>query len=190
MSFQPDPTGVVDWFPGSSAPAGWLFCDGSAISRTMYGALFGVIGTTFGVGDGSTTFNLPDLRQRFPLGKASTGTGSSLGDTGGSIDHTHVGGSHSHTGGSHAHIGPSHSHGVAAIVVGAAGTAGTNADDAVIPQQQQNIPNNTHRHGLSGTTDLFSGTTTANTITTDAGGAVNTGTTNPPFLVVQYIIKT
>ena len=49
---------------GTTAPDGWLLCDGSAISRTTYAALFGIIGTTFGVGDGSTTFNVPDMRGR------------------------------------------------------------------------------------------------------------------------------
>jgi len=53
--------GMID-FAGASAPTGWLLCFGQAISRTTYSALFAVIGTTYGVGDGSTTFNLPDLR--------------------------------------------------------------------------------------------------------------------------------
>ena len=59
-------------FAGASAPAGWLLCRGQAISRTVYAALFAVIGTTYGAGDGSTTFNLPDLRDRFPVGAGST----------------------------------------------------------------------------------------------------------------------
>lgn len=53
--------GTVKAFGGSTAPDGWLFCDGSQISRTTYAALFAVIGTTYGAGDGSTTFNLPNL---------------------------------------------------------------------------------------------------------------------------------
>src|SRR5688572_23860876 len=64
---------------------GWLLCNGSQVSRVTYASLFGVIGTTHGVGDGSTTFNLPDIRGRFPLGVAASGTGSTLGATGGSI---------------------------------------------------------------------------------------------------------
>lgn len=64
-------------------------CDGAAVSRTTEAALFAVIGTAYGAGDGSTTFNVPDLRQRFPLGKAAAGTGSTLGGTGGAIDHVH-----------------------------------------------------------------------------------------------------
>jgi microcystin-dependent protein len=81
--------GVMVMFSGSSAPTGWMICDGSAISRTTYVALFGVIGTTYGSGNGSTTFNIPDLQQRFPMGKAASGTGSTLGGTGGTIDHSH-----------------------------------------------------------------------------------------------------
>ena len=64
--------GVIQIFAGASAPAGWLLCRGQAISRTVYAALFAVIGTTYGAGDGSTTFNLPDLRDRFPVGAGST----------------------------------------------------------------------------------------------------------------------
>lgn len=59
----------------TGAPAGWLLCDGSAVSRTEYATLFAAIGTTWGSGDGSTTFNLPDLRGRAPIG---SGTGSGL----------------------------------------------------------------------------------------------------------------
>jgi microcystin-dependent protein len=60
------PTGVILPYGGTTAPTGWLACDGTAISRTTYASLFTSIGTSFGVGDGSTTFNLPDLRGRFP----------------------------------------------------------------------------------------------------------------------------
>lgn len=60
--------GAVIWFAANSPPSAWLECDGSAISRTTYAALFAVVGTTFGVGDGSTTFNLPDLRGEFVRG--------------------------------------------------------------------------------------------------------------------------
>lgn len=62
------PPGVPAMYGGASAPSGWLFCDGAAVSRTTYAALFAAIGTTFGAGDGLTTFNLPDFRGRSPLG--------------------------------------------------------------------------------------------------------------------------
>lgn len=66
-------TGTVLPFAGSVAPTGWLLCYGQAVSRTTYAPLFAVIGTTFGVGDGSTTFNLPDLRGRIMAGKDDMG---------------------------------------------------------------------------------------------------------------------
>jgi phage-related tail fiber protein len=61
------PTGVILAFGGSSAPAGYLLCDGAAVSRATYAALFAVIGTGYGVGDGATTFNLPSLKGRVPI---------------------------------------------------------------------------------------------------------------------------
>ena len=82
------PTGSVTQYAGSSAPTGWMFCDGAAVSRTTYAALFAVIGTTFGSGDGTTTFNLPDLKGRVPVGKAVAGTFASLAATGGAETHT------------------------------------------------------------------------------------------------------
>ena len=61
-------TGEIKMYGGASAPAGWLLCDGSAVSRTTYASLFAVLGTSYGAGDGSTTFNLPDGRGRVPVG--------------------------------------------------------------------------------------------------------------------------
>lgn len=60
--------GCVVWCAGNITPAGTLYCDGSAVSRTTYAELFSAIGTTYGAGDGSTTFNLPDLRGQFVRG--------------------------------------------------------------------------------------------------------------------------
>lgn len=68
------PIGVVLPYAGSSAPTGFFLCDGSAKSRTTYASLFAIIGTTFGSGDGSTTFNIPDMRSRVPVGAGSAGT--------------------------------------------------------------------------------------------------------------------
>lgn len=62
------PPGTVAAFAGSNAPAGWLKCAGQAVSRATYGALFAYIGTTYGAGDGSTTFNVPDMRGEFIRG--------------------------------------------------------------------------------------------------------------------------
>ena len=70
------PTGVQVPYGGSVAPTGFLICNGAAVSRTTYAALFAVCGTTYGAGDGSTTFNLPDKRGRGSIG-SGTGTGLS-----------------------------------------------------------------------------------------------------------------
>ena len=71
-------TGEIRMWSTVSAPTGWLSCDASAVSRATYAALYAIIGTTYGVGDGSTTFNLPDFRGRSPCG---TGTGDATGAT-------------------------------------------------------------------------------------------------------------
>jgi len=78
-------TGTIKMWGTSSIPTGWLECDGSAVSRTTYSDLFDEIGTSFGIGDGSTTFNLPDLQDNVPVGKSGT---KSLGSTGGSASVT------------------------------------------------------------------------------------------------------
>jgi microcystin-dependent protein len=98
------PVGTINPYAGSDAtvPAGWLFCGGQAVSRTTYADLFAVIGSTYGAGDGSTTFNVPDLRGRVLAGKDNMGgttasrltnggsgiTGTTLGATGGAETHT------------------------------------------------------------------------------------------------------
>ena len=86
------PTGSILMWPTSSAPSGYLICDGSAIDRSTYNGLFSILGTAFGIGDGSTTFNLPDYTDRFAMGVGSIATGA--GQTGGSANavvaaHTH-----------------------------------------------------------------------------------------------------
>lgn len=100
----------------SSAADGWVFLQGQTVSRTTYATLFAIWGTTYGAGDGSTTFVLPDLRNRFPVGAGGT---YSLGATGGgtaNIQHSHT---HSHGGGTltRTHTHPqSHSHGIGSHV--------------------------------------------------------------------------
>ena len=69
------PIGCILAYAGAAAPTGWVFCDGSAISRVDYATLFTAISTSFGVGDGSTTFNVPDLRGRVPVGGEAMGGG-------------------------------------------------------------------------------------------------------------------
>jgi microcystin-dependent protein len=75
--------GMIAWPATAAAPAGTHVADGSAISRTTYADLFGLYGTTWGVGDGSTTFNLPNMEGLFPLGAGGT-IGATVGETGGS----------------------------------------------------------------------------------------------------------
>lgn len=121
------PSGTVFLYAGSKAPEGFLVCDGSTVERLKFSDLFNVIGTTYGEGDGSTTFNLPDLRGRAAIGAGSSPelSARSLGQQLGSETHTlnsaeipkHThssttenGGNHNHTGsiaesGSHAHSG-------------------------------------------------------------------------------------
>lgn len=77
-----NPVGVVLPYAGSSAPTGYLLCNGASVSRTTYSALFGIVSTTYGSVDGST-FNVPNLQDRVPVGKNATGTFATLGGTGG-----------------------------------------------------------------------------------------------------------
>lgn len=118
------PTGIVSPFagPSSDVPSGWLYCNGAAVSRSTYAALFAVLGVTHGQGDGSTTFNLPDYRGRFlrgvdggtgrdadAAGRTAMGTGGNTGDNVGSVQghafqtHTHTQNAHTHTQNSHNH---------------------------------------------------------------------------------------
>jgi microcystin-dependent protein len=103
------PIGIIQAFAGSAAPsANWLLCQGQAVSRSTYSSLFGLVGTTYGVGDGSTTFNIPNLSGRVPVGRDAGQTEFDvLGETGGTKTHTLVTGEipahqhdiqHGHTG--------------------------------------------------------------------------------------------
>lgn len=124
-------TGTVLPFAGAAAPNGWLLCYGQEVNRSDYPNLFAAIGTTFGAGDGSTTFNLPDLRGRVPAGKDNMGgtpanrlttagsgvDGPTLGAAGGSQAHTLTTAqmpAHAHTatdaGHSHGVTDPTHAH--------------------------------------------------------------------------------
>jgi len=149
-----EPPGLIKMYGGSSAPRGHLMCDGTAVSRTTYADLFAVIGTNYGVGDGSTTFNLPDYRQRFPLGKAVSGTGNTLGATGGAIDHSHS--------------VPKHYHGMGTgsdLNITSSGTHTTTIDIA-------------HGHtasASSNTTGITAGTDYTNLTLSDAGHTHNYG---------------
>lgn len=82
------PAGVISMYGGSTAPSGWLICDGRTVSRTTYSRLFSAIGTTYGAGNGSTTFNLPNLKGRVPVGLDTSQTEfNSLGKAAGEKTH-------------------------------------------------------------------------------------------------------
>jgi len=95
------PTGTIVPYAGDAAPEGWLACDGTAVSRSTYSSLYATIGTTYGVGDGSATFNLPDLQGKVPVGVDTGQTEfDTLGETGGAKTHTLIEAempSHTHT---------------------------------------------------------------------------------------------
>ena len=74
------PTATIIPWTDSSVPSGYLECNGAAVSRSTYSALFAIIGTTYGAGDGSSTFNVPDLQDNVPVGKSGT---KAVGSTGG-----------------------------------------------------------------------------------------------------------
>lgn len=178
--------GAMTLFAGSAAPTGWLLCDGSAVSRANYPALFAIIGTNYGVGDGSTTFNLPDLRGRVPVGvDGSNASFNALNKTGGEQQHTLTNSempSHDHssptgsTGVSHQHTLPFEW--VATTTAGGAATRVTDIDNIT---------------GGSGTNS--SGTTTVPTVSTShthsitPQGGGNAHENMPPFVTVNYIIK-
>lgn len=89
-TFSVVPAGVVMWKASTVVPPGWLECAGQAVSRTTYPALFADIGTTYGLGDGSTTFNLPNQARRVLMGRGGTGTGvigNAVSNTGGAETH-------------------------------------------------------------------------------------------------------
>jgi microcystin-dependent protein len=124
------PVGTVISTALSATISGWLLCDGSNVSRTTYAGLFAAIGTTYGSGDGSTTFGIPNLKGKVPVGLDATQTEfDTLGETGGAKAHTHTNsntgtaGAHTHavdppltatTSDEHSHTGPSHTHALTA----------------------------------------------------------------------------
>lgn len=157
------PLGVVEMFAGATPPAGWLLADGSEVSREAFRDLFVVIGTTYGVGDGSTTFNVPDLRQRFPLGKADSGTGSTLGETGGNIDHFH---------------GLDNGSAHARFMQGLGIEAKTVSSRMTVPQWTANVE--ASEAGSAASTEVR---------TAGVRLAGTTDTSNPPYLTLNFIIR-
>jgi microcystin-dependent protein len=194
------PTGVIEMFAGSTPPTGFLFCDGSEISRTTYATLFGVIGTAYGAGDGSTTFKLPDLRQRFPLGKGASGSFSTLGQTGGAINHTHTGGSHAHSTPAHSHAQVAHIHNLGNNPAsgGGYGTSAAGGHDHTVPSQSTSSDSHAHSFSDSFTTGDGSGsiagsgssTPSVNTYTHSHSGSVSGSTSSDSHSHTRAAVST
>jgi len=179
------PAGCIMPFGGITAPTNWLFCDGAAISRSTYSALFTAIGTTFGPGNGSTTFNLPDIRGRFPIGKAQSGPAATLGFKDGDFNHVHTGPSHTHTINSHSH---SMSHTQTVSRLWAPGMDGVQSG---FPDQLLTASGGGGGHTpQQDQTSTFTGDTGPASLTTNADGTGDTGAANPPYIVLNYIIRT
>ena len=184
------PTGEIKLF-GMAVPEGYLLCDGTAVSRTTFVDLFNTIGTAYGVGDGSLTFNLPDGRGRMFIG-AGTGAGLSaraLGDTGGTETHqltTAELAAHTHgvTDGGHTHgvSDPGHVHAESAgnFVNDAAGTeyVNTGGDKGT-----------TSANTASATTGLTVDSAITG-LTVDSAGSDTAHENMSPFLVGNWGIKT
>lgn len=179
------PTGSMVLWTTDTAPTGWILCYGQAINRTTYAALFAIIGTTYGVGDNSTTFNVPDMRGRFPLGQDDMGGSAanrvtdSDADTLGGADGDELKDlSHTHT---YTDI-VNHVHGQC---VGAAGT----------PQYAEGGATSYAVTGFASTGNTSSRIKTANPDSgaasgTTASGGSSTTDVMPPFITLNYIIKT
>ena len=197
------PIGGVIPFAGTSAPTGWLLCDGSEVSRSTYANLFAVVSTVYGVGNGTTTFNTPDLRGRAIFGKDNMGgstasrvtatsgvTGTTLGAVGGDErqqGHTHTGPSHTHTAttgtesADHVHSGPSHTHSGTTDNGGVDHTHTENANTAASPAFDTFVQATTTATAADNvsTGSITGGASAylhAHTFTTAAAGTGNTGT--------------
>lgn len=147
----------------SALPAGWLWCDGSAVSRATYAALFAAISTAFGVGNGSTTFNVPDLRGRVPAGKDDMGSGAASRLT--------AGGS-----------------GVSGATLGAVGGAQT-----VTLTEATTGPHSHAQQGygdIGGSAVFTTGSSSpSTTVTTSSAGGGSAHNNIPPVQVFNYIVK-
>lgn len=185
--------GFLSMFAGAAVPTGYLACDGQAVSRTTYAALFAAIGTTWGAGDGSTTFNVPGLNSRFPRHRDTAGAAGAVGTVQASQNqtHTHTGSGntgnnsvdHTHTySGNTGNESAAHTHNVPNVPT-IAGPNNNNgggggafaAMSSSYGSQTTGTESANHTHAFSGTT---SGTSAAHThafsFTTSNGSADGT----------------
>ena len=156
------PTGGLVMWSTNTAPNGFLLCDGAAVSRTTYAALFAIIGTTFGAGDTTTTFNVPNYTNRMPYG-------TTLGSTGGSANAVVV--SHTHTA---TVIDTGHAHNLTNLAL----YTDTVSGGPIPIQTRTNSP---------GVTAVA---TTGITVQNSTEGVSGTNANLPPYLGIQFIIKT
>lgn len=200
------PAGVISQYAGSSAPSGYLLCEGQTVSRSTYASLFTAIGTAYGAGDGSTTFALPNLKGRIPVGRDSAQTEFDvLGETGGAKthtlstaempSHTHTQDAHNHSQNAHAHsvYDPSHSHPPASGYISIPQNSYPNGTSWYFPGGGGYLNANAGNTGYAGTgVQIYNNTATNNATTatnqnTGGGGAHNN---LQPYITVNYIIKT
>lgn len=187
---------ILPW-SNSSLPSGYLNCDGTAVSRTTYSALFAVIGTDYGVGNGSSTFNLPDLQDKVPLGVsgskavASTGGAATVTPTGSiTINALTPAGSISGSTSSHtlstSQI-PSHNHrDYAAHITYPNPIADAQEYNSryvnYFLNNQSTGGGGSHSHGMSAT---FSG----NAVTPTGTTSINAVSTLQPYVAIKFMIK-
>ena len=165
-----NPTGSLIMWTTGTAPTGWLLCAGAAVSRSTYAALFAVIGTTFGVGDGSTTFNVPNYTNRTPYG-------TTVGATGGSADAVVV--THTHTA---SVTDPGHSH--TFVQMDSYNGYFTPTEASMIPEGNTIVGTHTSASNIINTNTTGISITNAN----DVVSATNANL--PPYLGINFIIKT
>lgn len=196
---QAAPIGSVTQTARSTAPTGWLLCDGTAVSRTTYAGLFAAIGTTYGSGNGSTTFNLPNLKGRVPVGRDSGQTEFDvLGEASGSKthtlssgempSHTHVQNAHTHVQNSHNHTQNSHTHGLGGQngVMRSNTTATGNSSSIGTGHYWSGLANSDAATAVNQATTATNQATTATNQNTGGGGAHNN---LQPYLVLNFIIR-
>lgn len=170
------PIGTISMFAGATAPTGYLLCQGQAVSRTTYANLFTVIGTTYGTGNGSTTFNLPNLQGRFALGKNSS---HALASTGGAETVTlSTNEIPAHTHGSKSLTGSAEAYGDTGILGGSGGTWG------IISKGDGGYIGPSWTDGYAGYKLNIDATHEHNSV---GGGADHENM--PPYQTVNYIIK-
>jgi microcystin-dependent protein len=198
------PTGGLMLWPTASPPANWLICNGAAVSRTTYATLFAVVGTTFGVGNGSTTFNLPNYTDRVPIGAGSAYAVNAQGGSATTTLTTTELPSHNHSASSSSsssstfsgsagstsvtNIDHNHNESWAAPDFGGPITAARLNASGVQRVTGGMNSNTDHNHAFTPAGSVSTSTSTSTTIGSTGSGAAFTNL--PPYLGIYFIIKT